>query len=166
MRKIIAVSLFMITTLAWAATQRNSEVPQTSAGQATSPSTQAPDSKRSQSPQSGTAGQSTTQGGAQAGAQAGIQGENVAITQGCLGGSNPNYTITDTAGTTYRLNIPPGADASSLQAHIGEPVAVLGPVNKGASSANPASIDVNKIGRGTGDCPSAPSTGTPPPQKQ
>lgn len=164
MRKIIAVRLFIITTLAWAATQQTNEVPPTSAGQATSPSTRVPDSKPSQSPQSGTAGQSATQGGA----QPGMQGENLAITQGCLGCSNPNYTITDTAGTTYRLNIPPGADASSLQAHLGEPVAVLGPVNKGASSANPASIDVNKIGRGTGSCPSAApnSTGTPPPQKQ
>jgi hypothetical protein len=64
----------------------------------------------------------------------------VVIAEGCLGNSNPNYTITDPTGTTCKLNVPPGADVSSLQAHIGESVAVMGTVNRreSAASANSA----------------------------
>src|SRR5262252_3397899 len=66
--------------------------------------------------------------------------------RGCLGGSGPNFTLTDKAGTTYKLNIPPTADTSKLGQHVGEPVAVAGNVN---GKAGNASIDVQSIGRGT-----------------
>lgn len=88
------------------------------------------------------------------------------ITEGCLGGTNPNYTITDASGTTYKLNIPPGADASPLAKHIGESVQVQGTVNKAQSTSdagstkstsNSSSIDVARIGRGTGTCPNSQS---------
>jgi hypothetical protein len=35
------------------------------------------------------------------------QGESV--TEGCLVGSDPNFTLTNSAGATYKLNIPPSA---------------------------------------------------------
>ena len=81
-----------------------------------------------------------------------------------LGGSDPNFTITDKAGTTYKLNIPPSADTSKLGQHVGESVAVAGNVNAG--KAGNASIDVQGIGRGTGKCPASGSSGPQPPPKQ
>lgn len=158
MQRITVLGLFILATLSWAPAQQPGNVPQGSSGQATSPRTQSPDTTQSQPSQPGATSQNVPQDGS--------QGEIAPVTEGCLGGSNPNYTITDTTGTTYKLNVPPGADVSPLQAHIGEPVAVMGAVNK-RTSANQASIDVNKIGRGRGPCPAANnSTGTPSPQKQ
>jgi hypothetical protein len=107
----------------------------------------------------GTPGQS----GGQAGSQA--QAPSVPVTQGCLGGSSPNFTITDKAGTTYKLNIPPSADTSKLAQHVGEPVQVAGNVKDPGKAGN-ASIDVQGIGRGTGQCPASGSKGAPPAPKQ
>jgi len=103
----------------------------------------------------------------QSGGQAGSQGQapNVPVTEGCLGGSNPNFTITDKAGTTYKLNIPPSADTSKLAPHVGESVQVAGNV-KDTGMAGHASIDVQGIGRGTGQCPANGSKGTQAPPKQ
>ena len=99
------------------------------------------------------------------------------VVEGCLGGANPNYTVTDSKGTTYQIVIPQGADASPLAKHIGESVQVEGTVDKSGSSADSkasdssasssaksgargqASIKAMRIGRGTGSCPGAgPST--------
>ena len=130
MKKMFAISVFMLATLAWTAAQQPSNPPDRS------------------------------------GAQPGAQGPaaNAPVTEGCLGGSSPNYTLTDKAGTTYKLNIPPNADASTLAQHIGEPVAVAGNVNAG--KAGGSSIDVQGIGRGTGQCPASGSKAAPPPPKQ
>jgi hypothetical protein len=71
------------------------------------------------------------------GEQAGSQGQaNVPVTEGCLGGSDPNFTITDKAGTTYKLNIPPTADTSKLPQHVGESVQVAGNVKDTGKAAN------------------------------
>lgn len=155
MRNKLVLVLFMLATLVWAAAQRPGAMPQGSGGQATSPSAQIPDASQSQQPAPG----STAPSGVPAGPQ--DQAANAPVTEGCLGGANPNYTITDKAGTTYKLNIPPGADASSLASHVGEAVAVMGPVKK--ADASNTSIDVNKIGRGTGKCPGSGSSGAQPP---
>jgi hypothetical protein len=95
--------------------------------------------------------------------QAGPQGMEATptVTEGCLGGSSPNYTLTDKTGTMYKLNIPPSADASKLAAHVGESVNVAGNVNSGGSP----SIDVRGIGKGTGTCPGS-SKGAQSPPKQ
>ncbi|HEU5450788.1 MAG TPA: hypothetical protein VFU76_02325 [Terriglobales bacterium] len=102
----------------------------------------------------------------------------MSITEGCLGGSQPNYTLTDKNGTTYKLVTPPTADVSILSKHIGEPIAVMGTVDKGsgssassgsvagsagasASSSSQPSIQVTKIGRGTGQCPASSGGATP-----
>ena len=157
MKKILLITLFMLATLAWAAAQQPGSTPDRSGGQATPPSSQAPGASQSQPAMPGSADQNTAPGGAQAASQA-------PITQGCLGGSDPNYTITDTAGTTYKLNIPPNADTSKLAQHVGEPVQVAGNVNNG--KAGHASIDVQGIGAGTGKCPARDTSGAQSPPKQ
>lgn len=125
MKKTLAVTLFMLATLAWAAAQQPSSAD-----------------------------------------QAGSQGQaSNAVTQGCLGGSAPNYTITDTAGTTYKLNIPPNADTSKLASHLGESVQVAGDV-KDTGKAGNASIDVQGVGPGTSKCPASGSKSTQSPPKQ
>jgi hypothetical protein len=148
MKKILATVLFTLATLAWASAQQpGSMPPQQGSGAATSPGSQAPGATQSQP------------------ATPGNQAINAPVTEGCLGGSNPNYTITDKAGTTYKLNIPPNANTSVLAQHVGESVQVAGNVN-GAGKAGNSSIDVQGIGRGSGNCPGSPSTGAQPPPKQ
>jgi hypothetical protein len=127
MRKMFAISLSMLATLAWAAAQQPSNPPDRSAPQG--PAVNAP------------------------------------VTEGCLGGSDPNFTLTDKAGTTYKLNIPPTADTSKLGQHVGEAVAVAGNVT--TAKAGDPSIDVQGIGRGSGTCPGAGNKGAQqPPPKQ
>ena len=135
MQKIFLTALFMLATLAWAAAQQPANPPNRSG------------------PPPGSQGQTP-----------GAQGQTMdaPVTEGCLGGSNPNFTVTDKAGTTYKLNIPPSADTSKLGQHVGESVAVAGNVN--TSKGGDPSIDVQGIGRGTGQC--AGSKGAQPPPKQ
>ncbi len=163
MKKILITTLFMLATLAWTAAQQPGSTPDRSSGQATPPSSQAPGATQSQSSMPGSAEQNTAPGGTQASSQGPMV--NAPITQGCLGGSDPNYTITDTAGSTYKLNIPPNADTSKLAQHVGEPVQVAGTVNNTGKAGN-ASIDVQGIGRGTGKCPATGSSGAQSPPKQ
>jgi hypothetical protein len=154
MKKILVIALFMLATLAWASAQQPGSTPERSSGQATSASSQAP----------GSAEQGTAQSGMQAGG-AQSQAANAPVTEGCLGGSAPNFTITDQAGTTYNLNIPPNADTSKLAQHVGESVQVAGNVSETKKAGN-TSIDVQGIGRGTGKCPGGGSSGAQPPPKQ
>ena len=141
MKKVFTITLFTFTLLAVAAAQQP--------GSAQSPSSPVPNANQQSMP--GSPGQ----GGAQPGAQAPMA--NAPVTDGCLGGSDPNYTITDPAGTTYKLNIPPSADTSKLAPHLGEAVRVAGNVSGKA-------IDVQGIGRGTSKCPAGGSTGAQTPK--
>src|SRR5215813_2651209 len=156
MKKLLVMTLFMLATLAWAAAQQPGTTPGSS-GQATSPSSQMPDASQSQPTVPGSAGQNP-----QAGMPAGSQGPaaSAPVTEGCLGGHDPNYTITDKSGTTYKLNIPPSADTSKLAAHVGESVNVAGNVK-----ANSSTIDVQGIGRGSGKCPAGGAKGATPPKQ-
>ena len=154
MKKMFVITLFMLATLAWAAQQAGSAA-ERNGGQTTSPSSQAQDAIQSQPSAPGSA--------AQAGSQS--PAANAPITEGCLSGSAPNYMITDKAGLSYKLNLPPNADASTLAPHVGESVQVMGEV-KGAGMPDKASIDVSRIGRGTGKCPASSSGGAQPPPKQ
>jgi hypothetical protein len=145
MKKILVITLFMQATLAWAAAQQPDSTPEQSSGQATSPSSQAPDASPSQPSTPNKAAKPP-------------------VTEGCLGGSALNFTIKDKAGTTYKLNMPPNADTSTLAQHVGESVQVAGDRND-TNKAN-ASINVQGIGRGTGTCPSSGAKGTQAPPKQ
>ena len=162
MKNILVMIVFMLATLAWAAAQQPGSMPDPSSGQATSSSSQAPGASQSQSSMSG-----ADQEPGQSGAQTAPQGPpaNAPITEGCLGGSNPNFTITDSAGTTYKLNIPPNADTSKLASHVGESVNVAGNVKDSAKAGSP-SIDVQGIGRGMGACPAGSPKSAQPPPKQ
>lgn len=160
MKNILVSALFVLATVGWAAAQQPGAP---SGGQATSPGSQMPGASQSQPGMPGSPDQGTGPAGAQAAPQAPTA--NAPITEGCLGGHEPNYTITDTAGTTYKLNIPPRADTSKLAQHVGEPVQVAGNVN-GSGKSGKASIDVQGIGRGTGTCPSNGSGATQPSPQQ
>jgi hypothetical protein len=161
MKKMLAVSVFTLATLAWAAAQQAGGPPGQSGRQGAYP--QPPGTTQSQPGMP----DSTSQDAGQSGSQAGSQGPaaNVPVTEGCLGGNDPNYTITDKTGTTYKLNIPPSADTSKLKTHIGESVQVAGDVNN-AGGAGSRSISVQGIGRGMGTCPANGTSGTPPTPKQ
>jgi hypothetical protein len=145
MKKILVMTLFMLATLAWAAAQQPG-TPGAASGQATSPGSQTPGATQTPPtvPDS-------------AGSQSGMTSQTV--TEGCLGGTSPNYTLTDKSGATYKLNIPASADASKLAAHIGESVNVAGNVSG-------KSIDVQGIGKGNGTCPGSGKTGAQPPPPQ
>lgn len=142
MRKTLVLGVFVLAMMAWSVAQ------QPAPGSAPGP--QAPGAMQQQNPSVPDASQSTAPGAsnpstAAPGSDPTAAG-NAPITEGCLGGSAPNYTLTDKSGTTYKLSFPSSANTSPLSSHIGESVQVMGQV-----SAN--SIDVTKIGKGTGTCP-------------
>jgi hypothetical protein len=153
----LVITLFMLATIGSAVAQQPGDPMGRSGGQQpTTPGAQVPGATQPRP----TVPDSADQSGAQPGSPG--QAANAPVTEGCLGGSAPNFTITDTAGTTYKLNIPPGANASVLSQHLGESVQVQGDVSSGKA----ASIDVQRIGRGTGTCAGSGSTGAQPPPKQ
>lgn len=164
MKKMLVTSLFLLAMLGWAAAQQPGGMRGQSGGQATSPDSQAPGAGQPQSSMPG-ADQNPEPSGAQAGSQAQGPTANAPVTEGCLGGSDPNYTVTNPAGTTYKLNIPPNADTSKLTKHVGEAVQVAGNVNS-TGTAGKASIDVQGIGPGTSKCPASGSSGAQSPPKQ
>src|SRR3954454_10378955 len=155
MKNALAVSLFVLATLTWSLAQNPGATP-SGGQQPPSAGSQAPDASQSQTAPSGSPAQNPSQPGAQPQAQG--QLPNAPITEGCLGGSDAAYTLTDKAGTTYKLNFPATANVSVLSSHVGESVKVMGDVTD-AGKAGQSSINVTKIGRGTGTC-SAGTSGT------
>jgi hypothetical protein len=145
MKRRLLIILFMLATLAWAAAQQAGSPMGPSGGQATVPGSQAPGASQSQPGMPGPEDQAA----------------NAPITEGCLGGSAPNFTITDKAGTTYKMNIPAGANTAVLSQHVGESVQVQGNVNSG----NTPSIDARRIGKGNGTCPGSASSGAQTPKQ-
>ena len=155
MKNILLMTLFILEMVAWAAAQQPGSAPERSSGQIASLSSQAPGATQTQPSKPGSADQAGSRG----------QEPQAPVTQGCLGGSAPNYTITDNNGTVYKLNMPPNADTSKLASHLGESVQVQGDVKDAGKPGN-ASIDVQAIGRGTGSCPaSSPKNSQPPPKR-
>ncbi len=157
MRRTLAVFVFVVATLTWSLAQNPSATP-SGGQQPPSASPQAPDASQSQTAPAGGAAQTPSQPGAQPQPQS--QLPNAPITEGCLGGSDANYTVTDKAGTIYKLNFPATANVSALASHRGESVKVMGDVQD-AGKAGQSSINVSKIGRGTGTCPGASSAPAP-----
>ncbi len=163
MKKVLSVVVFTLATLVWAAAQQPGSTPGQSGGQ-TTPGSQSPNAGQTMPPD---------HSAPPSGAQAGTSGEpeqvpNAPVTTGCLAGTSPNFTITDTAGKNYKLNLPPGADPAVLTPHVGEQVAVMGDV-KNTGGTN--SIDVMRLAKGSGTCPGGasgktanPNTTQPPKQ--
>lgn len=175
MRKPLFVFLIVLLAVAWAAAQQNPQMPSSGpssnspggravgpadSGQSTSPA--APSDKDATSPKA----PSSSTGQAAVG--------DSKVVEGCLGGTAPDFTVTDKAGTVYKLDIPKDADTSGLKAHIGESVMVKGVVSgeKATASASPAGasastspmIQVEQMARGTSTCP-AGAGATPPSAK-
>jgi hypothetical protein len=144
MKQFFVITLFMLATLTWAAAQQPGSAPDPNSSQPAAQSSQAPSQSQPSTP--GTADQSTA-----------------TITEGCLGGSEPNYTLTNSAGTIYKLNMPAKANTAGLASHVGESVQVKGGVNAG--TAGSGSIDVQAIGKGTGKCPGGGANTQSPPKK-
>lgn len=162
MRKQFLLALTVLLLTAWAVAQQPGS---------TSPSAPAQGSSQPATPPS--ASDPTPPSAPSAGAMPGSQGSDVV--EGCLGGTAPNFTVTDKAGTTYKLDIPASADTSILTRHLGESVAVMGALNDsgsktGAAAGSSASsksptIAVQKIGRGSSPCSGAAGTAKPPTTK-
>jgi cytoskeletal protein RodZ len=155
MKNILVITLFILAAIAWAAAQQSGSAPERSSGQLASVSSQAPGATQTQPSKPGSADQAGSRG----------QESRAPVTEGCLGGSAPNYTITDSNGTVYKLNMPPNADTSKLASHVGESVQVQGDVKDAGKPGN-ASIDVQAIGRGTGSCPAGAPKNTQSPPKR
>ena len=153
MKNILVMILSMLAT--FVAAQQPSSAPDRNSVQTAFPSSQAPDATQTQPSKPSSTDQAGSQG----------QESQAPVTEGCLGGSSPNYTITDNAGNVYKLNMPPNADTSKLAPHVGESVQVQGDVKDAGKPGN-ASIDVQAIGRGTGSCPASGPRSTQPPPKQ
>ncbi len=159
--KLLFIAILLLSA-AWAVAQEPSTTSPGAPAAGTNPQTQ--------STMPGEPGQATSPNAPSAG-QMPTSGEPDII-EGCLGGAAPNFTVTDKTGTTYKLGIPDGADASVLTKHIGESVQVLGAVNDSKSMAGGTAdsssagkgktIAVQKIGRGKGTCPAAPGAEKPP----
>ena len=154
MKKVLVMTLFILAIVAWAAAQQPGSAPERNSGQIASLSSQAPGATQTQPSKPGSADQGGSRG----------QESQAPVTEGCLGGSAPNYTITDNNGTVYKLNMPPNADTSKLASHVGESVQVQGDVKDAGKPGN-ASIDVQAIGRGTGSCPASGPRNTQPPKQ-
>jgi hypothetical protein len=155
MKNILVITLFMLMTLGWAAAQQPGSAPEPNNGQTASPNSQAPDATQNQPSKPGSTDQAGSQG----------QESQVPVTEGCLGGATPNYTITDNTGTVYKLTMPPNADTSKLTSHVGESVQVKGDI-KDADKPGNASINVQAIGRGSGNCSASGPKNTQPPPKR
>jgi hypothetical protein len=138
MKQAIALVAFMLTMLVWTAAQQTDK----SSGP-TSPNSQTPGASQSQPQPSAPGGQTPPQ---TRNPGDNSPAANQPITEGCLGGTSPNYTLTDKSGTTYKLSFPSEANVSTLEPHVGESVRVMGTVNA-------SSIAVTRIGKGTGTCP-------------
>jgi hypothetical protein len=77
-----------------------------------------------------TSSQDTSAQTSPAGAQTGTASSHTSV-QGCVQGSDGNYTLTDSSGTTYMLQ----GDAAKLNKHVGHEVQITGSTS-GSSSAN------------------------------
>lgn len=152
MKNILVMILFTLSMAAWA---QQASAPERNGGQTASPSSQAPGATKTQPSKPDSANQAESRG----------QESQAPVTEGCLGGSDPNYTITDSNGTVYKLNMPANANTSKLVSHVGESVQVQGNI-KDAGKDGSASIDVQAIGRGAGSCPASGPKNTPPPPKR
>lgn len=78
---------------------------------------------------SGAAGSAQSAASGQMG-QSGGSGDHMTV-QGCLSGSNGNYTLTDKNGNSYQLT----GDTAKLSEHVGHEVKVMGSSGAAGSSA-------------------------------
>lgn len=166
MRKTLFLILIVLVSVTWVAAQQPDSRPSTDQPSQSGPATNADRPMPAPPAPADNSGQAPAPS-ASASSQSTSSGQ---IIEGCLGGSHPDFTVTDKAGTVYKLDIPKDADATQLTSHVGESVKVKGTVSapSSASSGNATAgsapsdkpmasssqtIMVEQIGRGTGTCP-------------
>lgn len=76
----------------------------------------------------------SNQGSSQSSATSSASG-NMTV-QGCLSGSDGNYTLTDKTGTAFNLT----GNTSRLQAHVGHTISVTGMASSGSASGQTGSM--------------------------
>ena len=183
MRKIVVMTMLLACSL-WVSAQAGSNSQSSSTGsQAAQPGASNPSgsSSSSSSATTGSGAQSKDQSASPNSSASAGPSAGGTITEGCLGGTAPNFTLTDSAGKVYALSIPnPAANSGLLTQHLGESVAVMGTVSDAGSAASSASsgsstgaassaqptIAVTKIGRGTTSCPSSKNQNSNQPQQK
>jgi hypothetical protein len=65
--------------------------------------------------------------------QTGASASGQTTVQGCLQGSDGNYTLTDKSGTTYQLQ----GDTSKLSAYVGHEVQITGSTTSASTATSP-----------------------------
>jgi len=65
--------------------------------------------------------------------QKGASASGQTTAEGCLQGSDGNYTLTDKSGTTYHLQ----GDTSKLSAHVGHEVQITGSTTSASTATSP-----------------------------
>ena len=180
------LSLFVILLLsAFAVAQQPTTSPSATPDQNQAQSPTRPDTGAAQTPATPDAPAQSQAGSAAASQDQSMADAGSDVIEGCLGGHDPNYTVTAKDGTVYQLMVPAGADISALAQHIGESVAVQGSVDKSSdmasksgtqsgavagsenagSAAGSKAIHARRIRRGTGTCPASgtsnPSSASP-----
>lgn len=170
MRNKLLIATALLTLAVWAGAQQTPSQspasPDAAAG-AQAPSAAQPDAQQPQepsaAPDASEAQQGAQQPSASPSAAPAAAGDAV---EGCLGGSNGNFTVTDDSGTIYQLQLPAKADTSVLNQHLGEKIRVTGSKSEASATASGASagghaIQVRSIDKIPGTC-GAKSGATPP----
>ncbi len=165
MRNTLFLLMIVVMSVALAAAQHNPSMPssdQSNPNPGGRSVSTAPDSQSNSGPATAPAGQATSPTMPPGSANPPAAGDSKVI-EGCLGGKAPDFTVTDNAGTMYKLDIPKDADTAPLTAHLGQSVKVKGVVagekagagtagGSATASASPM-IQVEQMARGTSSCP-------------
>jgi hypothetical protein len=129
MRHLLFLAVLLLGT-SWAVAQNQSQ---------TSPSTTSPSATQT-SPSSNAGQTSPDDMGSQTGSDHQMSPTSSGDTsvQGCLSGSDGNYTLTDKSGTSYRLT----GDTAKLSEHIGHEVKITGSTaSSSAATGNGSGTD-------------------------
>lgn len=158
MRKTLILILMVLVSVAWVAAQQ----PESRSGAPDNPQQTGPatNSDRPMPPAADQSGQASQPSSS---ASSSTQSSSGQVIEGCLGGSAPDFTVTDKAGTVYKLDIPKDADASQLSSHVGESVKVRGSVMSASSSASSDKAEGSASkDSAAGSAPASPAAGSTP----
>ncbi len=142
MQRILLLAAILLLSATWM-------VAQSSSSSSSSPSSSSQTSGTSATP--GTTGQSGSSSSQSGMSSTSSTGSETSV-QGCLTGSNGNYTLTDNAGTAYQLT----GDNSDLSKHVNEEVSVRGTQS---GSASPSTSSSSASGSSNSTSPTAGAAG-------